>query len=109
MWVRLVFGGFSERVFEFFELFFGVFGVFGELLVFLLEEGFFVFEFRDFISEGGEFFFDFFVFLVKFGKLERLFALDRGEITLAEFSWNKCFLETGCFGVWPNGDLWSVN
>lgn len=53
MWVRLVFGGFSERVFEFFELFFDVFGVFGELLVFLLEEGFFVFEFRDFISEGG--------------------------------------------------------
>lgn len=105
MWVRLVFAGFSERVFEFFELFFGVFGVFGELLVFLLEQGFFVFEFPDFISEGGEFLFDFFILFVQFGKLERLFALDRGKITLGEFSSNKGFLETDWFGVWSNGDL----
>ncbi len=42
-WIRLVFAGLSERVFEFFELFFSVFGVFGDLLVFLFEKGFFVF------------------------------------------------------------------
>jgi hypothetical protein len=108
-WVRLVFAGFSERVFKFFELFFGVFGVFGELLVFLLEKGFFVFEFFDFISEGGEFLFDFFILLVYFRKFERLFALNRGKITLVEFSWNKGFLDTVYFGVWSNGDLWSIS
>ncbi len=79
------------------------------MLVFLLEKGFFVFEFFDFISEGGEFLFDFFILLVKFGKLERLFALNRGKITLVEFSWNKGFLDTVCFAVWPNGDLWPIS
>jgi hypothetical protein len=108
-WVRLVFAGFSERVFKLFELFFGIFGVFGELLVFLLEKGFFVIKLFDFISEGREVLFDFFILLVQFGKLERLLALNRGKITLAEFSWNKGFLDTVCFEVWSNGDLWSIS